>query len=144
MSWLLVSAQDWNALMAKVDAIAASVARIDQTTKASRYAEDQMAKTLDDVLDDITDLGSKEDGLVTLVKALKASVDEAVKGTVTPEQQAKIDQAFAAVEARKTAIQQAIDENTPPSPPADPNAPHPDTEPVGDQPTLNPLSQKRT
>lgn len=126
MSWMLVSAQDWNALMDKVDAIAASVARIDQTTKASRRMEDTMAKTLDEVIDDITELSTKEDGLVTLMKGLKAQLDGITSGALTPDQQAKVDQLFAQVEARKQAIQDAIDEGTPPSPPPD-------------QPQVNPL-----
>jgi hypothetical protein len=123
---MLVSAQDWNALMDKVDAIAASVARIDQTTKASRRMEDTMAKTLDEVIDDITELSTKEDGLVTLMKGLKAQLDGITSGALTPDQQAKVDQLFAQVEARKQAIQDAIDEGTPPSPPPD-------------QPQVNPL-----
>jgi TolA-binding protein len=140
MSWLLVSAQDWNALMAKVDAIAASVARIDQTTQADIRMEAQMAQTLDDILADISDLGSKEDGLVTLIHGLKDQIAAAIPpGTLTPEQQSKVDAIFAAVEQRKQAVQAALDENTPPSPPADSNAPPVDP----NAPQVNPLSQHR-
>jgi hypothetical protein len=129
---MLVSAQDWNALMDKVDTIAASVARIDQTTKASRRMEDTMAKTLDDVIADIEELGTKEEGLIALVNNLEQQVKDALAGvTLPPEVQTKIDTAFEAVEARKQAIQDAIDAGTPPSPP-------PDTTPP-DQPQVNPL-----
>jgi TolA-binding protein len=140
MSWLLVSAQDWNVLMAKVDAIAASVARIDQTTQADLKMEAQMAQSLDDILADISDLGTKEDGLVTLIHGLKDQINAAIPpGTLSAEQQAKVDQIFAAVEQRKAAVQAALDENTPPSPPVDPNAPPVDP----NAPQVNPLLQTR-
>jgi hypothetical protein len=126
MTWLLITSEDWNALMAKVDAIAASVKRIDQTLQSNKQMEAIMAQTLDDIIADISDLGTKEDGLVTLVKGLKDQLATVIPpGTLTPDQQAKVDAIFASVEARKAAIQAALDENTPPSPPApvDPNAP---------------------
>lgn len=81
-------------------------------------------KTLDDVISDITDLSSKEDGLITLTSGIKAQLDAVTQGSLTPEQQAKVDAIFAAVEDRKTTVQAAIDANTPPASPP-PAAPAP-------------------
>jgi hypothetical protein len=123
--------------MAKVDTIAASVASIDQTIQSNKQLEVTMAQTLDDIIADISDLGTKEDGLVTLVKGLKDQLAAAIPpGTLSAEQQAKVDQIFATVEQRKAAIQAALDENTPPSPP-------PLDTPPSDAPQVNPLSGKK-
>jgi hypothetical protein len=131
MPLVLITSSEWNAMVSTIDDIAATVKRIDQTTRLNAAMESNMVQTLDDVLTDITELSTKEDGLIALMRNLKASVDEAIKGTVTPEQQAKIDQAFSLIEQRKAAVQAAIDEGTPPSPPpVDPNAPHPEQQPA--------------
>lgn len=77
--------------------------------------ETKMA-TLDDLVSAATAEDTKIDSLIALVQALKAKVDEVVAGTLTPEQQAKIDAAFAAIGDNPDRIQAAIDANTPPAP----------------------------
>lgn len=141
MPLLLITSTEWNALVAMVEDTNATVHKIDQNMQRMMTAERIMAQTLDDVLADIADLGSKEDGLVTLTKALQAQVNQITSGSLSPEQQAKVDQVFAAVEARKQAIQAALDEGTPPSPLVDPG--NPSQAPTGDQPQVNPESRKR-
>jgi hypothetical protein len=139
MPLMLITSTEWNALVSTIGDIAATVHKLDQNQQAHLLAEAQMAQTLDDVIADISDLGTKEDGLIAIVMNLKDQVNAAIPpGTLTTEQQAKVDAAFAAVEARKTAIQAAIDSNTPPSPPVDPNAPPVDP----NAPQVNPLSGK--
>lgn len=120
MPLVLITSTEWNALVSTVENTYATVQRIDRMLTANVAMERQMAQTLDDVLTDISELGTKEDGLVTLLNGIKAQLTDALSGTLTPDQQAKVDQVFAAVEARKAAIQEAIDANTPPSPPVEP------------------------
>jgi hypothetical protein len=140
MPLMLITSTEWNALVSTIEDIAATVQKLDQNQQAAINARANMAQTLDDIIADISDLGTKEDGLVTLVQGLKAQIAAAIPpGTLTPDQQAKVDQIFAAVEQRKQAIQAALDEGTPPSPPVDPNAPPVDP----NAPQVNPLSGRK-
>ena len=138
MPLMLITSQEWNALVSMVEDIHAMASKIDQNIVAM---ETKMTTSLDDVIADIEDLGTKEDGLIALTKGLQQQVKDALGGTITPDQQAKIDQVFAAVEARKTAIQEALDAGTPPSPAPDPG--NPSQAPTGDQPQVNPEMRKR-
>ena len=80
-----------------------------------KETEAKMVKTLDDVLADVTDLGTREDGLVVIVNGLKSQVATLLaEGGVPPDVQAKVDAVFSAIEQRKTAVQAAIDANTEP------------------------------
>jgi TolA-binding protein len=139
MPLMLITSTEWNALVSTIGDIAATVQKLDQNQQAAINARAQMAQSLDDIITDIADLGTKEDGLVALVHGLKDQIAAAIPpGTLSAEQQAKVDQIFAAVEQRKAAIQAALDEGTPPSPPVDPNAPPVDP----NAPQVNPLSGK--
>ena len=109
MIW--ISSHVWNELMSKVDDISVTVDIIDRRTK-------KMAKSLDDIISDITDLRSRTAGLITLTNGIKAQLDAILAGTLTPEQQAKVDAIFQAVEDDKTDVQAAIDANTSPVTPA--------------------------
>ena len=104
-------ATTWRNIPAQLDAILAN-------QRAILAQGAKMAKTLDDALADITALASKEDGLIALTGTIKAQLDAALAGSLSAAQQAKVDAIFQAVEDRKTAVQTAIDANTPPSPPA--------------------------
>jgi hypothetical protein len=101
----------FSVLDSKLDAIIAN-------QDAAKKRELRMAQSLDDVIADITDLGSKEDGLIALTTNIKAQLDAVLAGSLTPAQQAKVDAIFSAVEARKTAVVDAITANTPTTPPS--------------------------
>lgn len=73
--------------------------------------------TLDDLVAAATAEDTKIDSLIALTAQLKAKVDEIVAGALTPDQQAKIDAAFAAISDNPDRIQAAIDANTPPATP---------------------------
>lgn len=126
-----VTQDEWNQLVTNKkqwDALREQLNRIERKLDRSIIQDQQQGisimKTLDDVISDITDLSSKEDGLITLTSGIKAQLDAVTQGSLTPEQQAKVDAIFAAVEDRKTAVQAAIDANTPPASPP-PAAPAP-------------------
>jgi chromosome segregation ATPase len=137
MPLMLITSTEWNALVSMIEDISRTVQRLDQNQQAAINMRAQMAQSLDDIITDIADLGTKEDGLVALVHGLKDQLAAVIPpGTLTAEQQAKVDQIFAAVEQRKAAIQAALDEGTPPSPPQS------DTPPA-DAPQVNPLSGKK-
>jgi hypothetical protein len=73
-------------------------------------------KTMDDVLADITDLRTREEGLAAVTNHLQEQLTAALSGMVIPpDVQAKINAAFDAVEANKTEVIAAINANTPPS-----------------------------
>lgn len=69
--------------------------------------------TLDELVAAAEAEDSKIDSLISLVETLKAKVDEIVAGALTPEQQAKLDAAFASISDNPDRIQAAIDANTP-------------------------------
>lgn len=69
--------------------------------------------TLDELVAAAKAEDTKIDSLIALVVTLKAKID-AIPG-ITPEQQAQIDEAFAAISDNPDRIQAAIDENTPPA-----------------------------
>ena len=75
-----------------------------------------MAQSLDDVLADVTDEKTQIDSLTTLTAGLKAQLDAVLAGSLTPEQQAKVDAIFAAVETNKKAVVDSINANTPAAP----------------------------
>lgn len=80
---------------------------------------DNIMATLDDLVSAAAAEDTKIDSLIALVEALKAKVDAIVAGELSPEQQAKIDAAFASITDNPDRIQAAIDANTPtePAPP---------------------------
>lgn len=87
----------------------------------------RMARTLDDVLADVTAERSQIDSLAQLTTGLKEQLDAVLAGALTPEQQAKVDAIFEGVESNKAAIVLAINANTP----ASPTPPTPPAEPTG-------------
>lgn len=112
--WVWMNQGDFDTIHKKLDTILAQQGTDHRLLAAVKTEEDKMAQTLDDCLADITDLGSKEDGLITLTASIKAQLDAITAGALT--QQAKVDAIFAGVEARKTAVVTAIDANTPKTP----------------------------
>jgi predicted choloylglycine hydrolase len=79
-----------------------------------RQAVENIMKTLDEVLDDVTDESSKLDSLSTFVAGLKQQIADALAGTTLPSAiQNKIDAVFAGVEANKAKVVKAMDANVP-------------------------------
>lgn len=95
-------------VLQRLDALAAQLALQGATQLA----------TLDELVQAANDESSVDDSIVSLVQALKASVDAALGGVLTPEQQAKVDAAFDTVNANKQKIADAVLANTPAAPPA--------------------------
>lgn len=130
------------ALLASVDRLERMVhalaMNLDSLSRGQRFVltklEEIMA-TLEDVLADVADESTKEDSLIALTNGLKAQLDAALAGSLTPAQQAKVDGIFAAIEANKAKVQASIDANTSPPatpavPPAEPSNPPADTPPA--------------
>ena len=70
--------------------------------------------TLDDILSDVTAETSSIASLSVLIAGIKQQLADALAGvTLPPATQAKVDQIFAAAEANKQALSDAIIANTP-------------------------------
>ena len=72
----------------------------------------EMEKSLDDVLADVTDESTQIDGLTTLTAGIKSQLDAVLAGSLTPAQQQKVNDIFAAVDANKAKVVTAINANT--------------------------------
>lgn len=96
----------------------------DQTEFASIKAQlvalakqgERIMKTLDEVLQKMTEEDTVEDSVIALLTGIKAQLDTILAGGVTPAQQAKIDEIFAKAEASKAKLEAAILANTPAAP----------------------------
>ena len=85
---------------------------------------DKMAATLDQLVQDVNDESTLEDSIITLLNGIQAQLTAALAGTTLPTAvQAKVDAAFATLEANKAKLAAAITANTPAAPaPAAPAA----------------------
>lgn len=82
---------------------------------------EKMMTTLDEVLADVADEGTKIDSLGAFIAGLKQQLTDALAGaTLPPAVQEKIDAVFAGVESNKGKIDvlKALDANVTPTPPA--------------------------
>jgi Spy/CpxP family protein refolding chaperone len=79
---------------------------------------DAMAHTLADTLAAVQDESTKVESLIALLAGLKAQLDAALAGALTPEQQAAVDAIFTAATSEAANIDAAITANTPPPAPA--------------------------
>lgn len=77
---------------------------------------DKIIMTLDQVLQSVTDESTVDDSIITLLTGIKAQLDAALKGGLSPADQAKVDAIFAAAEANKAKVSAAITANTPAAP----------------------------
>lgn len=85
--------------------------------------QEKIMATLDEVLADVTAETTLIASLGTLITGLKDQLAAALADTtLPPEVQAKVDAIFAAAEANKTALANAVSANTPASPDATPSA----------------------
>ena len=75
-----------------------------------------MAATLDQLLTEVQEITSLEDSILAVVASIKAQLADALSGALTPENQAKVDAIFAALEANKTKLTDAVAANTPAAP----------------------------
>ena len=77
----------------------------------------EMAKSLDDVLAEVTAQGTKLDGITTLISGLKQQLADALAGTTLPPAvQAKVDAIFNQASQNAAKIDTALDANVPPTP----------------------------
>jgi len=90
----------------KLDQILAQLKQLTQQEK-------QIMATLDEALTDIQSEATVADSLVTLTASIKAQLDAVLSGQLPPAQQAKVDAIFAAVEANKQKLSDAVVANTP-------------------------------
>jgi hypothetical protein len=99
------------------DLIQKNHAEIKKQLNRIEKREKRQTMKIDDVITDLQDQSTVEDGLVTLTTNLKTSLDAALKNQgIPPDVQAKIDAAFAQIEANKKKIADAIVANTPVAP----------------------------
>jgi hypothetical protein len=78
---------------------------------------ERIMATLDEVLADVAEEGTKLDSLSTFIAGLKQQIADALAGTTLPPAvQAKVDAVFAGVESNKGKVQAALDANVPPTP----------------------------
>lgn len=69
--------------------------------------------TLDSILQSVTEEDTVDDSMIALVRGIKAQLDAAIAGGLTPAAQAKVDEIFAKLEASKAKMGAAVVENTP-------------------------------
>lgn len=96
--------------------IDARLVNLDWAVRLGNVKLENVMATLDDLVAAATNEDTKIDSLIALVQELKAKVDAIVSGELSPEQQAKLDAAFAAISDNPDRIQAALDANTPPAP----------------------------
>lgn len=77
----------------------------------------QIMQTLQELADLVTATNGVADSLIVLTGDIKRRLDEALAGGLTPEQQAKVDAIFSAIEQEKTELAAALVANTPVPPP---------------------------
>lgn len=73
----------------------------------------EMARTLDEVLDIVRESNTKADSVIALIDGVKAKLDEALKGErISAASQAKIDAIFDEVAAQRDELVAAVEANT--------------------------------
>lgn len=70
-------------------------------------------KTLDDLIAVVSDQTSLIESVSSLLTELKEGIDECVAGSISPDDQAKIDLLFETAEANKSKLVNALAANTP-------------------------------
>jgi len=77
-----------------------------------------MAATIDQLVQDATDESTVEDSLIAITSGFKAQLDAILAGALPAAVQAKVDAAFATLEANKAKLAAAVLANTPAAPAA--------------------------
>lgn len=78
--------------------------------------EDKMMATLDEILADVQAEPSLIASLTTLIGGLQQQLNDVLAGNLPPAVQQKVDAIFAAAEANKQALADAVAANTPAAP----------------------------
>lgn len=79
---------------------------------------DTIMATLDEILADVTDEGTRLDSISTLLTGLRQQLADALAGTTLPPAvQAKVDAIFTAAESNKGKIDTALNSGVPAPPP---------------------------
>lgn len=74
---------------------------------------DEMAATIDQVVQDVNDESTLDDSIITLLNGISQQLKDALSGaTLPPDVQAKVDGVFIQLEANKQKISDAITANT--------------------------------
>lgn len=94
-----------------------AVCRMEMALRRSAAREEQLMATLDETLTLVTQEGTVDDSLIALTQGIKAQLDQLLAGGLTSEQQAKVDQVFAGIQANIEKVSAAVTANTPASPP---------------------------
>lgn len=87
------------------------------THHTNQERHQQIMNTLQQLADLVTATNGVADSLIVLTGDIKRRLDEALAGGLTPEQQAKVDAIFTAIEEEKTELAAALVANTPTPPP---------------------------
>lgn len=78
--------------------------------------ENNMANTLDDVLNDVQSESTVDDSIITLFQGVQSQLAAALANTtIAPADQAKIDAIFSGIEANKAKVAAAVTAGTPAS-----------------------------
>jgi len=79
--------------------------------------EKKLMASLDDIISDVEEETTLEDSILTLLAGIQQQLKDALAGvTLPPAAQAKVDQAFQALEANKAKLTAAVTANTPAAP----------------------------
>lgn len=73
----------------------------------------KMDNTIDEVLTEVQEASTVEDGLITLTQGIKAALDKVLAGALPPATQAKVDAIWQGLADNKAKVAQAIIDNTP-------------------------------
>lgn len=91
--------------------------RLRKRVKRIEERLEEIMATLDEVLADVQAEKTQVDSLVALTTGIKKQLDDLLAGKLTPQDQAKVDAIFGAVQANRQEVVDAINANTP-KPPA--------------------------
>jgi hypothetical protein len=112
MPWF--SNGDVNQILYRLNAIATVLTAQSAQLAAIQGKMTTMAHTIDEVLANVADEGTKTDSLIALMNGVEQQLKDALAGaTIPPAVQAKIDAVFDGVTNNATKVQAALDANPP-------------------------------
>ena len=77
---------------------------------------EKIMASLDETLAAVQQESTVDDSIIALLTGLKAQLDAAIAGGLTPAAQAKVDAIFAAAQANSAKVSDAVTANTPAAP----------------------------
>ena len=78
--------------------------------------QEKIMASLDETLAAVQAESTVDDSIIALLTGIKAQLDAALAGGLTPEAQAKVDAIFAAAQANSQKVSDAVTANTPAAP----------------------------